>query len=95
MRKFIKRIKRKIMDIVGINSPSKIFMIRKKRISFNEGVIKMLKSLWKITILTVDPKLRRYVKGFTKNNNPKEALYFKHMYKIRYDDIVKRIDKRA
>ena len=55
----------------------------------------MLKSLWKITILTVDPKLRRYVKGFTKNNNPIETLYFKHMYKIRYDEIVKRIDKRA
>lgn len=55
----------------------------------------MLKSLWKIIILTVDPKLRRYVKGFTKNNNPIEALYFKHMYKIRYDEIVKRIDKRA
>lgn len=55
----------------------------------------MLKSLWKIAILTVDPKLRRYVKGFTKNNNPTEALYFKHMYKIRYDEIVKRIDKRA
>lgn len=55
----------------------------------------MLKSLWKIIILTVDPKLRRYVKGFTKNNNPTEALYFKHMYKIRYDEIVKHIDKRA
>ena len=55
----------------------------------------MLKSLWKITILTVDPKLRRYVKGFTKNNNPIETLYFKHMYKIRYDEIVKRIDKRV
>lgn len=81
--------------IFRVNSPSKMIMIRKKRISFNEGVVKMLKSLWKITILTVDPKLRRYVKGFTKNNNPKEALYFKHMYKIRYDEIVKRIDKRA
>lgn len=55
----------------------------------------MLKSLWKIAVLTVDPKLRRYVKGFTKNNNSTKALYFKHMYKIRYDEIIKRIDKRA
>ena len=80
--------------IFRVNSPSK-FLVRKNHIVFNEGVIKMLKSLWKITILTVDPKLRRYVKGFTKNNNPIETLYFKHMYKIRYDEIVKRIDKRA
>lgn len=54
-----------------------------------------MKNIWKIVRLTFDPKLNMYIKGFMKTKNPEKELYFKTMYKVRYDEIVKKLNKKG
>ena len=54
-----------------------------------------MKNIWKIMRLTFDPKLNMYTNGFMKTKNPEKELYFKTMYKVRYDEIVKKLNRKG
>ena len=54
-----------------------------------------MKNFWKIMRLTFDPKLNMYTKGFIKTNSPEKELYFKTMYKVRYDEIISKLNRRG
>ena len=49
-----------------------------------------MKKILKILRLSTDPKLRYYIGKFVNEKNEEIATYYKHLYKLRYDEIIKK-----
>lgn len=49
-----------------------------------------MKKFFKILRLSTDPKLRYYIGKFVNEKNEEIATYYKYLYKIRYDEIIKK-----